>query len=361
MSRCYSNDFGPQIWLQKALNNALVFLNREAISAGAPGENNDVSYVDYHCPENLVPYFTAVGPVRMHRELLVLGSPASAAEANAPVDIEGTTYLTPTFCIGTANRSDFWVQRRPCMAYWEPAQRTFGCLQMRVMKDDYDFSSALFFSVQNNGAVLGQVRFRSDGGDRHISLDPIRDQKFKLSRMAVQLSFDVWKPNWRVFAEDAEVSSVKEPLPMGSPLLIDVGDGQIAARFLQPVFSSYEPHMRFLKSGKGAVIELILMSSTEPVTLDWRDIKSAGCGIALMMRQGSRKDMVLSAAMKSEQFSMENRGEALIAGWNSPEGKLEVVAAREVGPGDSMSRAFRSSIDGHPVPMTRLSDVPIVE
>jgi len=359
MSRCYSNNLGPQIWIQKALNNALTFLDKETISAGAPGENNDVSYVDYHCPDSLRMYFTTVGPARMHREIFILGSPADAGHANASVDVEGTTYLTPTFCIGSANRSDFWVQRRPLMAYWGPPQNPVRCLQMKVMKDDYDFSSALLYSVQNNGAVLGQVCFRSDGGDKHISLDPIHDQKFHLSRMAVQLSFDVWEESWKLFAGDVDVTEGIEPLPLGSPLFIDMGEVQIAARFLEPAFSSYEPQLRFIKSGGKAIIELILLSSVEPVTIDWHNVKSAGCGIALIMKHGKREDMLSSEVLQSKRFNIEKSGGVSTSRWQSPEGMLEVVAASEVGPVDSMNRVFRGSLDGHPVPMMRLSDTPL--
>jgi hypothetical protein len=361
MSRCYSNDLGPQIWIQKALNNAVPFLDKGTIRANVSGEGGDVSYLEYQCPDNLRAYFTAVGPSRLHREIFLLGAPADTAHANASVDVSGTTYLTPAFCIGSANRSDFWNQRRPLMAYWGLPQHPVRCMQMKVMKDDYDFSSALFYSVQNNGAVLGQVCFRSDGGDRHISLDPIHDQRFQLSRMVVQLSFDVWEESWKLFSEDVDVTASIEPLPLAAPLFVDMGDVQVAARFLDPVFSSYEPQMRFVKSAGKAAIELTLISSKEPVTIDWRKVTSAGCGIALMMKKSKRKDMVLSGALQSLQFSMEKSAEASISRWQSPEGKLEVVVSREVGLGDSMNRTFRSSIDGHPAPVARLSDVPLAD
>jgi hypothetical protein len=361
MSRCYFNDLGLQIWIQKALNNELVFMGRKAISEGPPHENEDVALVAYRCPDNLKQYFTIAGGARMHREIFLLGSPADTTHASALEDVEGTSYLTPAFCIGSANRSDFWIQRRPLMAYWGPAQHPVLCLQMKVIKDDYDFSSGLFYSVQNHGAVLGQVRFRSDGGDRHISLDPIRDQTFKLSRMVVQLSFDVWEEGWKLFAGERDVTSQTVPLPTGSSLLVDAGTVQIAFRFLEPEFASYDPQLRFTKGGGKAMIELILMSAAQPVTLDWRDVKSAGCGIALFMTTGRRADLVASAVFEPGRFSTEGREELSVSRWQSPEGKLELVTARGVGTGDFMNRAFRSSIDNQPVLMQRLSDVPLAK
>ncbi|MFP5210995.1 MAG: hypothetical protein ACLGRW_17075, partial [Acidobacteriota bacterium] len=249
---------------------------------------------------------------------------------------------------------------RPFMAYWGRPQHPVKCLQLKVMKDDYDFSSALFYSVQNNGSVLGQVRFQSDGGDRHPSLDRIRDQRFQLSRMAVHLSFNVLEDNWKLFAKEVEVTAGTEPLPLGSPLFVDMGDMQIATRFLEPNFSSYEPQMRFIRKGGKAVIELILMSSPDAVTVDWRQVKSAGCGIALMMAKGVRKEMISSGAMELRQFSTVKNGKVSITNWQSPGGRLEVVTATNVAPGDLMNRAFRASIDGHAVPMIRLSNTVLV-
>jgi hypothetical protein len=357
MSRCYFNDLGLQVWIQKALNNELFFMDKKTISQGPPHENDDVAVVAYRCPDDLRPYFTAVGAARMHREVFLPGSPGDNTHPNALKDVEGTSYLAPTFCIGSANRSDFWNQRRPLIAYWGPVQHPALCLQMKLIKDDYDFSSGLFYSVQNNGAVLGQVRFRSDGGDRHISLDPIRDQRFQLSRMVVQLWFDVWQDGWKLFASERDVTSQTTPLPIGSPLFVDMGTTQIALRFLEPVFAAYERQMRFTKGGGRAVIELTLLSVAQPITLDWRQVKSAGCGIALFMTKGRRGD--LAASFEPSRFSSQDHEELSVSRWHSPEGKLELMTASTVGTGDFMNRAFRSSIDTQPVPMRRLSDVPL--
>ena len=63
-------------------------------------------------------------------------------------------------------------------------------MRLRVIKDGYDFSSALFYSVQQAGRVLGVVNFRSPGGDRHISLDPIKDGEFNCGRLFAEFSIE---------------------------------------------------------------------------------------------------------------------------------------------------------------------------
>src|SRR6185503_12081239 len=67
--------------------------------------------------------------------------------------IVGTTWLHPRLALGSVNRGDFWKQRRPLLAYWgTPAAPRF--LRVRFLKNDDDFTSALLFSVQHEGAVL---------------------------------------------------------------------------------------------------------------------------------------------------------------------------------------------------------------
>ncbi len=354
MSRCYNNDLGAPLWLQKALNNALIFMDIQKVSTTA---NEDVGLLNYHCPDDIRPYFTSFGSARLRREVFILGAPTDASRATEVVDVEGTTYLAPSFCLGSANRSDFWNQRRPLMAYWTPPQHPVRCLQMKVLKDDYDFSSALFYSVQSDGAVLGQVGFRSDGGDRHISLDPIRNQTFTLSRMVVQLSFDVWDNQWRLYSGGQDVTFHSGGLSLISPILIDAGPIQLAVRFLAPQFGSYEPHLRFTKGPKTAALELTLMSSPRPITLNWSDVHSAGCGIALFMTNGDTKRLAETANLEGERLTVEKQELFSNTRWASPKGLLTLTAATAVRPGDFMDQQFRSSIDGKPVPMTRLSDV----
>ncbi len=75
--------------------------------------------------------------------------------------VQRTTLLTPSFALGTANRSDFWIQRRPLLAYWGDANRPPHSLQLRVVKNDYDFSSASFYSTPFNNRVRSLERSAS--------------------------------------------------------------------------------------------------------------------------------------------------------------------------------------------------------
>lgn len=65
----------------------------------------------------------------------------------------GTSYLTDKYALSTANRSSMWNQRRPFLVYWGNIEIP-KYLQVRFLHDDYDFSSATFYSQQNENNVL---------------------------------------------------------------------------------------------------------------------------------------------------------------------------------------------------------------
>lgn len=118
----------------------------------------------HECPEALRSCFLEEDSARSLRKTFVKGTP----------DLIGTTVLRPEFAIGSINCGDFWNQRRALLAYWGTASAPY-CLRLRFLHDGYDFSSALFFSTQDEGRVLAGIGFRTDGGDKHPSLDPVRN------------------------------------------------------------------------------------------------------------------------------------------------------------------------------------------
>ncbi|MCU0248117.1 MAG: hypothetical protein MUC42_16235, partial [Bryobacter sp.] len=178
MSRCYANDIGAPLWLEKALGARLQvadMVNRSTADA-------ETAMHDYLCPEDLASRFLKAEERREHVELFGF----EKTEAGR-LPIQGVTWFGRGFSLGSVNRGDFWNQRRSLLGYFGDRSRPARVVAMRVVKDGYDFSSALLFSVQKGPRVAGLVNFRNPGGDRHISLDPIKDGKFKCGRLFLEL------------------------------------------------------------------------------------------------------------------------------------------------------------------------------
>jgi hypothetical protein len=209
--------------------------------------------------------------------------------------------------VGSANRSDFWVQRRPLLAYWGGPPRPTRHLRARFLKDDYDFASALFFSVQERNYVLALVNFQSPGGDRHPSLDPVRDGEFTARRLRLRL----------------ETS----------------GDDRGPFRFQvsAAAFGRYRPSIH--SDG------VDLLRSEQPVTIRWREIESAYVVFTLAFGGEGGGACEVSAG-----------GGTVTAKWRTPSGVLELTGSTRIAPAAEQNAAFRERIDGKPVPLVRLSD-----
>jgi hypothetical protein len=148
------------------------------VSFGPPRHSLDEGRLPLPCPRELEPYFTALSAPREVRQTFIPGA--------APV--VGVTWLDPAYTLGSVNRGDLWSQSRPLIAYWGNAEHP-AYLRLRLLHDGHDFADAQFFSVQNQGSVLAAINFATDGGDRHVSLDPIRNATFSAAELRLRFEF----------------------------------------------------------------------------------------------------------------------------------------------------------------------------
>lgn len=180
-SRCYSTDLRKRestlAFLELATGNTGNLLDKNPLPLGL-----DHSMLDISCPDEYRELFFHLDEPR---EVVEVFKKESNPERK---DIVGTTYLHPLYTLGSINHGDFWVQRRPILAYWgTPDKPTY--LQVRFLKDGYDFSSAIPITVQNKNRLLSIVTFATDYGDTHISLDKVKDATIKAKDL--RLRFEI--------------------------------------------------------------------------------------------------------------------------------------------------------------------------
>ena len=329
MSRCYSTDIRSPLWIQKALRGRLAFATLDEVKASGGGAV-EVAVHDYRCPEHVAPMFLELPGPRQHREVFV-------ASANP---VHGTTWLHPDFCLGSANRSDFWIQRRPLLAYWGGVNRPARFVQMRFLKDDYDFSSALFYSVQQKNCILGLVNFRSPGGDKHISLDPIANGEFKASR-------------FRLCIDIAGAGESVAPPADASRIAMDLGGAKLWFQVREAVFGSEKPRLTCARDRDRLVMSLDLIPPGHERLIRWADVPSAFIYFTLAM-DGSGGSL--------DSFDRQCRGSAFRNDpgtgrieWQSPAGLLALTGSTSVKPAAEQDWVFSEFLDGKPVPIVRLS------
>ena len=170
-SRAYSSLLRPSAYalVQRATGGRVDF--------GIDAPDREELRLPVACPPDLEPYFTRLDTPRTVVETFIRRS-----------DIVGTTYLHPRYALGTINRGDLWNQRRALLLHFGSAAAP-GYVQLRALKDGYDFSSAILHTAQREGTVAGAVDFITNGGDTHISLDKVKDGKVRVRDL--RLRFEV--------------------------------------------------------------------------------------------------------------------------------------------------------------------------
>lgn len=172
-SRCYHNLLPAE---------TLELIRRATASQSASEEDFDLALGEHRilhrCPADLIHHFHDTPAPHIVRRTFIKGEPATI----------GTTFLTPDFALGSINHCDLWNQRRNLLAYWGTAKQP-QWMHLRFLHDGYDFSSAHFFSSQSKNKVLGGIGFITDGGDKHIHLDPVRNATIQARDLRLRFEF----------------------------------------------------------------------------------------------------------------------------------------------------------------------------
>jgi len=214
------------------------------------------------CPQELLPYFQR------------LDAPREVVKTyqKAEVPVVGTTWLEPAFTLGSANRTEFWNQRRGIVAYWGVPQNP-AYLQVRFLRDMYDFSDAQLFTAQRRGDLLAAVNFGTDGGNTHLHLDRIKNGRFRAKDLRLRFEFG------------GSAAARKPPLPSasgGAPAVLRFGDLSVALAVPVCLFDGRVPEWASGREKDKAWLDLVLYSGEES-EFDLNRLSSAAIGFALRM------------------------------------------------------------------------------
>lgn len=152
--------------------------------AMAAGEPRGFAVVEpVPCPADLAESFqrTISEPYQLQRTFLKSRTPDNT--------IRGVTWFSQDACLGSVNRSSFWTQRKPLVAYWKTDEDPAVVFRMRFLHDGQDFASMGVRTAQHNHRVLCAVHSMQRRGDWHRTLDRPQDGAFQAAdfRLRFQL------------------------------------------------------------------------------------------------------------------------------------------------------------------------------
>ena len=241
--------------------------------------------VRHEIPARLMPYFLDPKYPRTERDVLKIDDP----------QIVGTSYLTEKYALSTANRSSLWNQRRPFLAYWgTPEQPHY--LQVRMLRDDYDFSSASFYSDQKENDVLAAITFLTNGGDKHISIDRLKEGKFTAKDLRLRFEF-------------GKVPSDKMVLPAAqdAPFTVETDGLQFSILMYLAEFGGMKGRWEKGGDAEAAWVDYVLYSGNEK-DFDLGGMDAAALGFAFQLAEAGKR-------VEMKQITTSRQGGQLSVQW----------------------------------------------
>jgi hypothetical protein len=211
------------------------------IDLGIEERRSDVK-IKHQIPVHLMHYFLHPEYPRTESDVFEKEEPQTT----------GTCYMTDKYALSTANRSSLWNQRRPFLVYWGNVQ-TPKYLQVRFMHDYYDFSAATFYGQQKENQVLAVINFISNGGDKHISIDRLKDGKIMAKDLRLRFEFgNVKSPD-----------ELSIPTGVNDPFVINSDQLKFNFQLFSIEFDGAKGHWEKSGNSKTSWIDFVLYSGAE--------------------------------------------------------------------------------------------------
>jgi hypothetical protein len=254
-SRCYSTLLKPsaRALIQRSSGGALDW--------GADEPSISEQRLPLPCPPDLLPLFQRLDAPREIVKTYLKATPP----------VVGTTWLEPAFTLGSASRGELWNQRRGIVAYWGTPDKP-AYLQVRFLRDGYDFSDAQLFTAQRRGDVLAAINFGTDGGNTHIGLDRIKSGRFRARDLRLRFEFG------------GSAASQKPTAPAAPDGAAAVRFGPLSVALAAPVclFGDLQPRWESGRDQERSWLDLALYAGDERA-FDLTQIQSAALGFALRL------------------------------------------------------------------------------
>lgn len=186
------------------------------------------------------------------------------AVLNDEIYVQASMWRNGCRSIGSFSFCDFWTQRRPVIAYWG-GEAFPRYMRLRLMHDDFDFTSGLLKTVQADNLVIGSVVLCNDHGDRHFNLDPICHKQ--ISAEYIALRFEI---GGRDILKDFEGTEENE-----NGIVLVFRDVLIPIRIGRRAFGDSCPEVKIDKYGQMITVDVVWHSSEQAENVTLEDGKKA--------------------------------------------------------------------------------------
>lgn len=257
--------------------------------------------------------------------------------------ITGTTSRGATATIGSVNLAEYWLQRRPVLGYWTapgtPAWQPPSWAQLRMLKNDFDFSSGMSHAVQSGPHVLWGAGLKSPGGDEHVHLFPI-EAGARVRIDDLRLRLDLVGPGLSagsdlVAVDGAPVTGDHVVLEAGQTVTVAGPGVALAWHVAAAVVGDRPVSLSLDRTDDGWQASVVLLSDVELALLD--------LGRCFVIGTLSLADA--GTAVEPGSVLVREDGAEAIATWTTPHGaELTLTMPARVSDVAAVQRCHRTSV-----------------
>lgn len=257
-------------------------------------------------PDYLISYFNEPKFPRLEIDTFIRGGQkielnplVSYQESDSGVWIEtkeviGKSYFTNDFVLSSANQSCLWNQRRPLIAYWGNGQNPVS-MQIRFLHDMYDYASANIFCDQDSTNVLGAINFTTNGGDKHVTIDVIKNGTIRASDLRLRLEFG------------GDINSISFSSPDAKKRSVSGHSDNVNFSFELPYFKfgDFEGAMSTGGDEKNKWIDFVIYSGNEK-EFNFEKIQEAIIGFLVTIKNGPiTQENKVTASQSGDQMELK--------------------------------------------------------
>jgi hypothetical protein len=267
---------------------ALTFIDN-AIRPLAKGEVEDDRI---RCPEPYVSRFLAADE-RMIRELV--------RDDTVKQDKRwATTYMNEKVSLGTFSKEYMWNQRRNLLAYIANGGES-AYIQLKVLHNFKDFSSAVFTCVQNKFNALIGINFATNGGSWHPNLDIING---RMEASDLRIRFEIGGNLSQVVVAPDAATEVGEAGTGSRQIVVQIGKYHLTVQNLLDIFEGKTHGWSILEAEGKRFVDFVLYSG-ENRQFDFHEMDQAALSFALAISDSEHRRVVFQPEVKIQEDKSE--------------------------------------------------------
>jgi hypothetical protein len=211
-------------------------------------------------------------------------------------EVIGKSYFTKDFVLSSVNQSSLWNQRRPLIAYWGTAQKPVS-MQIRFLHDMYDYAAANIFCAQDSTNVLGVINFTTNGGDRHVTIDVIKNATIQATDLRLRFEFG------------GDINSVRFDTPEVAKNMVSGKSGNLNFRIEIPYqkFGDYQGSWSPGGDGKNKWVDFVIYSGNDK-KFNFGKIQEAVLGILFSLQTGTIAEAPVAVSKSDENLHLNWKG-----------------------------------------------------